>query len=114
MSATGLAGALDAPILLTETNQLSSATKAAIEKLGVTDVYIIGGTGAISEGVEASLKTAVGTSGSVKRIAGYEYYDTSVQCANEIKTVLGDSAPSDVIVASGYSFQDALSISSLA
>ena len=36
MSATGLAGALDAPILLTGRDELSPAARDAIERLGIT------------------------------------------------------------------------------
>ena len=113
MSATGLAGALNAPILLTERDTLSSAVSDVISTLGAKNVYIIGGVNAVKPDVETALKALSGVE-NVKRVAGYDYFDTSVKCAEEIKTVLGDEASSDVIVAYGQNFQDALSISSFA
>ena len=116
MSATGLAGALNAPILLTERTQLSSAVSDVISTLGAKNVYIIGGVNAVKPDVEAALKALSGIK-DVKRVAGYDYFDTSVKCAEEIKTVqeaAGKTPSSDVIVAYGQNFQDALSISSFA
>ena len=120
MSATGLAGSLNAPILLVNrANGLSDAVKAQIKSLGAKHAYIIGGTGAIPADVESQLiSMGVNTeSGSPSRaetrIYGQSYYDTSVECAKKIAqhSTLGSS---DVIVAMGINFQDALSISSLA
>ncbi len=116
MSATGLAGALNAPILLTETGQLSSDVNSVIEKLGAKNAYIIGGAGAVKADVETSLKN-ISSIENVERIAGQEYFDTSVKCAEKIKEVESSNnatMTNDVIVAYGQNFQDALSMSSYA
>lgn len=111
MSASGLAGALDAPILLTDPNYLPEATKTELRRLGVKNVYIIGGKGAIPGDIEGEL-ASIGVTGTVERVYGEEYYDTSVKCANKIAEY--DSRGERAIVAYGQNFQDALSISSFA
>ena len=79
MSATGLAGALDAPILLTNRNELSSVTAQTVKELGATQAYIIGGTGAIPADLESALKTQANC--TVKaRVAATDAWDTSVEC----------------------------------
>ena len=109
MSATGLAGVLDAPIVLTERTSLSSVALAQLKRLQVKTVYIIGGTGAILPEVESSLNS----SGiQTQRVWGQEAYDTSYECANKIVELGGSTE--NVIVASSFSFQDALSMSSYA
>ena len=116
MSATGLAGVLEAPILLTDTDELSDTAKTTIETLHPKNIYIIGGTSAVSAGVEEAVKNLGGIE-NVKRVWGEEYYDTSVECANEIKEVAAQKNvefSGDVIVAYGQNFQDALSMSSFA
>ena len=114
MSATGLAGALEggsgAPILLTERDRLTGATLTELKRLGVSTVYLIGGTAAIYPAVESSLKKEGFT---VRRVAGTESADTSVECAKVIGQ-LDSSARDKAIVAYGQNFQDALSISSFA
>ena len=116
MSSTGLAGVLDAPILLTD--RLSGLDADAIEKinaLGATHAYIIGGEGAIPFDVEAQLKANTKVE-STERVWGYEYYDTSVKCYEKIKehAASNNETITDAIVAMGRNFQDALSISSFA
>ena len=57
MSATGLAGVLNAPIVLTDRYSLSDAAARAVQTLGAKKAYIIGGTGAIPGDIEGSLAT---------------------------------------------------------
>ena len=111
MSATGLAGALGAPIILTSRNELSAAAKQAMKDLSATQAYIIGGNVALSQNIESGL-TAIGVE-CQGRVWGTEAWDTSVACANKIKEHTGKQQ-SDVIVAMSTNFQDALSISSFA
>jgi hypothetical protein len=55
LAANGFAGAMgNLPILITESNSLSSETAALIDGWGVDTVYIIGGTSAVSTAVETS------------------------------------------------------------
>ena len=117
MSATGLAGALNAPIILADRNSgLGDAAKAAISAVGATRAYIIGGKGAIPADIESQLK-AINVTPQPERIFGNTYWETSVKCAAEIQKVdKGNEVEpaTDVIVAMGINFQDALSISSFA
>lgn len=111
MSATGLAGVLKAPVVLTNRNSLSDDAKRTIQKLDVKNVYIIGGTGAMPGDFESALRNA-GVSGTIERVFGNEAYDTSVKCASKIVAHGGDCQ--NAIVAYGQNFQDALSMSSFA
>lgn len=110
MSATGLAGALNAPIVLTDRHGLSSEAAATLSQLGVENVYIIGGQGAMPGSFESQLR-AIGVT-HVERVFGNEAYDTSVVCADRIAKL--DNACDYAIVAYGQNFQDALSMSSFA
>ena len=107
MSATGLAGALGAPIVLTSRYGLSEAAADAVYALGAKKAYIIGGKGAIPGDLESELATA--GCQRVERVFGEESWDTSVACAEKIGNPNGDA-----IVAMSSNFQDALSISSFA
>ncbi len=110
MSATGLAGALDAPIVLTDRNGLSDAAKDTIESLGVKNVYIVGGTGAMPGDFEGEL-AAAGVTGTVERVFGNAAWDTSAACAQKIAELGGSEY---AVVAMSSNFQDALSMSSFA
>ena len=111
LGASGLAGTLDCPILLTGRNKLSEATAAELSRLGVSTVYIIGGTAALSTQIDKDI--AALDIDSVYRVWGEESWDTSLACAEAIKE-LGGNERGDVIVAMSSNFQDALSMSSFA
>ena len=112
LGASGLAGTLDCPILLTCLDTLSQATIDELKRLGAETVYVIGGTGAISEQIDKDLDN-ISTVKTHKRIWGEYSWDTSLECANAI-TEHGGNPRSEAIVAVSYNFQDALSISSYA
>lgn len=111
MSATGLAGVLNAPIVLTDRNSLSDAAARAVQALGAKKAYIIGGTGAIPGDIEGGLAT-FGCQ-TQDRIFGYDSWDTSTECAKKIAEH-GGNPGSNAVVAMSTNFQDALSISSYA
>jgi putative cell wall-binding protein len=102
-----------APVLLTTKDALPDATKTALDDLGVETVYVLGGTGAVSEAV----LTALGER-TVERIAGTNRYETAAAIATS--TPDGAAAPGSVgaekvvIVASGEKFADALAAGPLA
>lgn len=111
MSATGLAGVLNAPIVLTDRYSLSDAAARAVQTLGAKKAYIIGVTGAIPGDIEGGLATfGCQTQG---RIFGYDSWDTSTECAKKIAEHGGNSS-GNAVVAMSTNFQDALSISSYA
>ena len=110
LGATGLAGALECPIVLTDRMGLSEAAAKEITRLGATKAYVIGGTGAIPEQMDADLAELGVTS---ERVFGENSYDTSLACAKKIEEVKGKTA-TEAIVAVSFNFQDALSVSPLA
>ena len=110
LGASGLAGALDCPILLTGSSELSEAAAEELERLGVKQVYIIGGYGALFEQIDTDLNN-LGVEST--RIYGDYAWDTSLACAVGIEKLNGNEQ-SEVIVAMSSNFQDALSISSYA
>ena len=78
LAASFLSGVLDAPILLTAPNNLPGETVQALETLDAEKAYVLGGTGAISAGVEAALDNILD---EVERIAGASREATAVQIA---------------------------------
>jgi putative cell wall-binding protein len=106
LSATPLAYKNDAPLLLTDTNTLPQSVKEELIDLEVKSVILIGGTSVISSNVENEIKS-LGIS-AVTRISGADRYETSVNIAKQV----GNSA--SVVVATGESFADALSIAPIA
>ncbi|MGI6217648.1 MAG: cell wall-binding repeat-containing protein [Coriobacteriales bacterium] len=106
LAASGIAGTLDAPVILTEKESLSEEAAAEVSRLGAKEAYVVGGRGAVSDRVVSDLK---GMGLNVTRIAGADRFETArmIYSAGE---GWGDTA----IVASGTSFADALSVSPLA
>lgn len=106
LAASALAGDLNAPIMLTDPNGLSSETEQRIQNLSPSCVYIVGGKAAVSVNVERRVAQLTGSGASIKRIAGDTRYDTSLKVASSL------SSPSDtVIVTTGTNYADALSVS---
>lgn len=108
--ASPLAAQSGSPLLLTPTAALDSRVLTEIQRVldpanGV--VYIVGGTGAVSAGVESAL-TARGF--QTWRLAGADRYSTGVAVAEELDWLWGDSgaARSTVFLADGTTFPDAL------
>lgn len=89
--ATGLAGAFDAPILLSEPDRLSPQTLDLVRELDVTRAFLIGGTQALSDGVAQTLQTDLDV--EVVRIAGTSRYDTA---GNVADVFAAETAPATV------------------
>ena len=94
------------PVLLTNNLTLPANTKAALVSWGTQKVTILGGTGAISQGIEDTL---VGMGLTVNRIGGLNRYETNYNINNQYF-----NNPKKVYVASGKSYPDALAGSLLA
>lgn len=103
LSAAPFAAKLRAPLLLTLRGSLPAATRAEIQRLKPTNIIIVGGTGAVSSGVQNSLK---GLAKNVERLSGSDRYGTSVAIS---KRGWGAELPSSVFVATGTGYADALS-----
>jgi putative cell wall-binding protein len=139
LAASYLAGQLGTGILLTEPNMLPSATTNAIRQAGVKNVYIVGGTQAISTAVENALKGtnqatcpgggATATKLAVTRISGADRFATARSVAEfpglnaggttepGLDAVSGATCETPVktaIVASGENFPDALAAGTVA
>ena len=103
LSASALAGKYDAPILLTGADTLSDTTAAEIKRLGAKQAIIVGGTAAVSSGVERQLR---GMGLSTQRYAGGDAQQTAIAIAEQV------AAGSDTcIVATSNGYWDALAAS---
>ena len=102
-----LAGALDAPLLLTAPGAVPDATYEALEVLQPSTVVLLGGTGAVSAAVEEELAQ----SADVVRVSGDSRYATAAEITR------AGAEPADlpdvdglrtVLLANGQDFPDAL------
>ena len=105
-----LAGAVAAyagsfPMLLTDPNSLSTAASNGMDNLGIRNVVILGGVGAVSANVEAQVKAKGLTT---QRIAGADSQGTATAIADFETANLGFKADR-VELARGDYFPDALS-----
>ena len=113
VSASALAGRLQAPLLLTRLEQLPSTVADEVRRLGSVDAIVIGGETSVSEAVVAELRTLV-SSGRVTRVSGANRYETAYAVALEVTRLAADSYDGRVFVATGLTFADALAVSPLA
>lgn len=95
------AGVEGGPILLVERDGIPVATAAELTRLGPLRIVVLGGTGAISDGVVNGLR---GYADTVDRVAGLNRYETAV--AVSAYAFPDPSAVSSVFVATGRSFAD--------
>jgi len=107
LAASVLAGALNAPILLTQSGKLPEAVADAIEELGASNVIILGGTTAVSEDVEGALEDL---DLEVTRLQGESRIQTAVEIAKEAGTdsktayIVNGWANADAMVAGAAAF----------
>lgn len=106
LAASSLAGVYDAPVILSESNRLSSQAKSELSRLGVKTLYVLGGESAISEAVTQEIE---GMQIKVVRLYGSSRQDTAIATFTEV--LKQNTACDTVIIASGEKFADALSIS---
>lgn len=105
LSAAPLAAKLGGPLLMTTPTKLSEDTRAEIQRLKPTTIIVIGGKGAVSNGVEASLRALLPSGGKIERLGGADRYETSVKIAEYGRSGI----ESTVFFATGLDFPDALS-----
>ncbi|WP_025206172.1 cell wall-binding repeat-containing protein [Dehalobacter restrictus] len=106
LSISSYAAANGIPLLLTDTQKVPTATLNALQKLGVTEITLIGGESAISASVAGQLKTAGYT---VSRLSDQDRYKTNVAILKNLSYNMDK-----MVVATGGSFPDALAGSVLA
>lgn len=104
LAASGLAGVLDAPVLLTRKAALPRDVANEMQRLRATDVYIIGSEDAVSADVETAL-TDIGY--DVDRLGGTNRYQTARLVADRV-ALLGGSR--DAFLVTGTRYADALAV----
>lgn len=107
LSASALAGALNAPIALTPHNYLNSSPWWLIKQHQPKEIIVVGGPSAINDYVLNSVKEAA-PDAKITRIWGNTRYETAVNVCRAIsdrKLTMGSTG----IIASGQGFADALS-----
>ena len=115
-AAAGLSVSQEAPVLLTPTQNLSSAVANFINEERVSEVYIVGGTSAVSQKVEDAI-AALASVNTVNRLAGADRYSTSVLLAEEtglVETYCGANLTTVVLANVDSSFADVIAIGPLA
>lgn len=107
LSASGLSGVVNAPILLTKKDAIPNDTLGRLSN--VKKVYLVGQTNAISAKVENELKSL---GKEVERLGGSTRYETSYEVAKEISEI---NKVDKVILTNGYKGEaDAMSVSPVA
>ena len=109
LSASGLAGCLEAPILVTLQDRLPANVEAEIKRLGADKVTIVGGPYSVQPQIEKRLRDVLGL--DVERIGGSDRYVVSNAIAQRVRAFGSDGGR--VFIASGEVGADALSLSPL-
>jgi hypothetical protein len=101
LTAAGLAGAYNAPLLLVASTSLDSDVKAAIGAMpSGLRVHVVGGAPSVSDTVLSKIR-AIKRVKSVDRISGKDRFATGVAVATRMKSVLGGAFPHVALVTSG-------------
>lgn len=108
LSISSIAGSKGYPILLVGKNYLTQEVKDFITDNQPSQIYIMGGTGAISELIQSEIQNLM-PSCLIARLAGSDRYDTAGQVLNTFSL-----NPQTIYLASGNNFPDALAGSALA
>ncbi|PKQ36643.1 MAG: hypothetical protein CVT59_11760 [Actinobacteria bacterium HGW-Actinobacteria-1] len=109
LSAAGLAGVYNAPLLLVRKASVPSVVNSTLTDLGVTDVIIVGGAPAVS----AAVATALDVTYDVERIEGGDRYETAAKVARRIAQEEGADFSKSAFIARGDLFPDALAAAPL-
>ena len=101
LTASGLAGAMDAQILMVRSNLIPEGTWDALSSLSPKNVVIVGGTAAVSEEIRIELED-YGL--KVDRISGSNRYATAV----EVALAMGEAKNNTAIIVDGRAVVDSL------
>ncbi len=85
VSAAGLSGYEDAPVLLTRRDSLPAGVARFIEDQGVSTVFVVGGTDVVSDDV-VELVEGLESKPTVTRVSGADRYATAVEIAKRIRS----------------------------
>ncbi len=109
LAATPFAKNINAPILLTGKNSLNGKTKAELKRLGVKNVYIIGGEAVLPSNIEENLSSE---GYNVERIKGNTREETAIKIAEKLSEKVDIK---EVAVVNGVTgLADAVSVSAAA
>lgn len=109
LSAAGLAGTLECPLLLVRKDSIPPVVAGALVDLNAENLIIVGGTAAVSSAVENAFKADY----AVERIWGEDRYATAAAIATEIVELNGDGYTGLAFLARGDAYPDALAVSPL-
>jgi putative cell wall-binding protein/uncharacterized surface protein with fasciclin (FAS1) repeats len=110
LAGASIAGLHDAPILLTRPQSLPTEVALELLRLDPNEIFILGGTAAVSSGVEAQLAGIVGA-GNITRFGGQTRYETAERIAEHLIAELGEGYGGMAFIATGGRFPDALAAS---
>ena len=100
------AATVDGALLMVEQNSIPAATQTQLTRIAPDRIVVVGGTGMVSAAVVTALADYVDSPADVVRIAGQSRYETS---RNVITSAAGlNGAVSELLIATGRSFPDAL------
>lgn len=107
----------DAPLLLTPPDELHASVTTFLTRHNITSVYIVGGTGVVSDEVESSITAISGI--AVTRIEEVDEYATAVEVAELVGWSPGSRGEirgegRTALLATGEAFADALAAGPLA
>lgn len=106
LSASAPAGMLGMPILLSRRDTLPTSTRDVLVGSGVREVFVAGGTGAVSERVAGILRNQLGI--AVTRLSGTSRYGTARALNTWAEGQITSLDQSGLVVALGERFPDAL------
>lgn len=109
LAAAPAAAQVDAPLLLVGTDSVLPVVTAELRRLNPTSIVIVGGPGAVSPSVAATLAAAVPTA-TISRFQGLDRFGT----ARDIAAQGFPTGAPIVFLASGANFPDALAASAAA
>lgn len=104
LSISSIAGIKGMPILLTKNSEFPSSARNYLNSKNITKTYVVGGSGIISDALFKTFKNP-------ERLGGTDRYATNEKIFNRFKSSLNIS---QMYLALGTNFPDALSVSALA
>ena len=118
VTASGLAGNLDAPILLTRSDRLPHNVARYIDNHNVSHVVVVGGTAAVSDAVVTAIE-ALGSGPSTERVSGPDRYETATAIGSRLggpnPTWCGSEQTAAILVNGGDSGRaDAIAVGPIA
>ncbi len=109
LSASVLAKRLNAPIILTNSNNLNDNARKTIEKLKAKNIYVIGGEASVSSKIRSELKNNY----KLIELKGKDRFETNLNVAEQL-VKLGVDASEVMVVNGRDGFSDALSAAPIA